>query len=80
MYGVYGCLRAQLEGEGNCWVCLETIWNPNSSRMAVFSARLSAGAEDKIKKSWRGREKEKENMKLATEKGCSKAERGPWAA
>lgn len=30
--------------------------------------RLSAGAEDKIKKSWKGREKEKENMKLAKEK------------
>lgn len=39
--------------------------------MAVFSWRLSAAAEDKIKKSWRGREKEKENMKLAKEKGHS---------
>lgn len=53
----------------------ETIWNPNSSIMAVFSFRLSAAAEDKIKKSWRGREKEKENMKLAKEKGHSKEDR-----
>lgn len=50
----------------------ETMWNPNSSIIAVFSFRLSAAAEDKIKKSWRGREKEKENMKLAKEKGYSK--------
>lgn len=44
----------------------------NSSRMAVFSCRLRTAAEDKVKKSWRGREKERENTKLAEEKGCSK--------
>lgn len=41
----------------------------NSSIMAVFSFRLSTVAEDKVKKSWRGREKERENTKLAEEKG-----------
>ena len=51
---------------------LETVWNPNSSIMAVFSFRFNAAAEDKIKKSWRGREKEKENMGLAKEKEHSK--------
>ena len=49
---------------------LRQYGNPNSSIMVVFYFRLSAAAEDKIKKSWRG--KEKENMKLAKEKGHSK--------
>lgn len=69
----YECLHT-VGGRRNWWVWFETIWKPNSSRMAVFF-RLSAAAEDKIKKSWRGREKEKENMRLATEKGCSKEDR-----
>ena len=30
----------------------ETIWNPNSSIMVVFSFRLSVAAEDKIIKSF----------------------------
>jgi hypothetical protein len=32
---------------------------PYSSIMAVFSFTLNAAAEDKIKKSWRGRERER---------------------
>lgn len=61
----------QFGGRGNWLVSgLTQYGNPNSSIMGVFSFRLSAAAEDKIKKSWRG--KEKENMKLAKEKGHSK--------
>ena len=61
----------QFGGRGNWLVSgLRQYGNPNSSIMVVFSFRLSAAAEDKIKKSWRG--KEKENMKLAKEKRHSK--------
>lgn len=58
-------------GEGNWLVsCLRQYGAlTNSSIMAVFSFRLSTAAEDKVKKSWRGREKERENTKLAKEKG-----------
>lgn len=68
-----------LEGEGNWLVSgLTQYGNPNSSIMGVFSFRLSAAAEDKIKKSWRG--KEKENMKLAKEKDIqSKTGSRSWA-
>lgn len=65
------CIRTQFGTRGNWLVSgLRQYGNPNSSIMVVFSFRLSAAAEDKIKKSWRG--KEKENMKLAKEKGHSK--------
>lgn len=58
-------------GEGN-WLgsCLRQYGAlTNSSITAVFSFRLSTAAEDKVKKSWRGRERERENTKLAEEKG-----------
>lgn len=67
------CICA-VAGEGNWLVsCLRQYGAlTNSSIMAVFSLRLSTAAEDKVKKSWKGREKERENMKLAEEKGHSK--------
>lgn len=72
---VYVCVHVHthtLGARGLVGFWFETMWNPNSSLMAVFSFRFSAAAEDKIKKSWRGREKEKENMKLAKAEGRSK--------
>lgn len=64
---VYMCAVA---GEGDWLVsCLRQYGAlTNSSIMAIFSFRLSTAAEDKVKKSWRGREKERENTKLARER------------